>query len=216
MPFALKLAIPAIPELKQLASTKRKSSDSSFYGDSDEWYGEQDFAEIVDSSAQQFSMATPRFSITSMATPREPLVPSAESPKPCFKPYWPYSSQWPFCRAPTTLELKCLPRGITANALILQLNAWGLADRCDYVHVTGRFAVINTQRHADGCELAAKLHGFTEWDDNKESKPCRVAWSFTRQGLHDLMANQNVEEAWREDGRYKGRGALLAWQALSC
>merc|ERR1712203_97631 len=117
-------------------------------------------------------MGTPRkgdgpLQISKVATP-----PSSPRQKPVekksFVPRWPYSSQWPFNCAPTTLELRGLPRGCSTEIVIAQLNAWGFAGRFDLVYVpnTNRsagFAIINAVRHADGCAMAGRLHEFTGW-----------------------------------------------------
>eukprot|EP00405_Crypthecodinium_cohnii_P011522 CAMPEP_0206436166 /NCGR_PEP_ID=MMETSP0324_2-20121206/10322_1 /ASSEMBLY_ACC=CAM_ASM_000836 /TAXON_ID=2866 /ORGANISM="Crypthecodinium cohnii, Strain Seligo" /LENGTH=236 /DNA_ID=CAMNT_0053903281 /DNA_START=27 /DNA_END=737 /DNA_ORIENTATION=- len=157
---------------------------------------------------QAFNIGTPRFSIVPMGTPREPEKGNATGNR--YVPHWPYSSQWPFCCAPTTLELRNLPRNVTPQVLVSQLNTMGLASRCNYVHIAGGVAHVNCLRHADGLELAAKLHAFRDWEESAGKKACRVAWSFTRQGMEDLLwSTECAEEVWSEDGEYSG-----AWVAF--
>merc|ERR1740121_1232066 len=139
-----------------------------------------------------------------MATPREPTAAADLGQGAAFVPHWPYSSQWPFCRAPTTLELKGLPRSLTAQGLVVQLNTMGLATRCNFVLVKGGVALVNAERHADGRELAGRLHGFTAWEAGKDSRPCRVSWCFMKQGFEQLMMEQQNSQVWQEDGQYTG------------
>jgi len=156
-------------------------------------------------SDKLFSMSTPRLTIVSMATPREPCKSAPESRK-AFVPHWPYSSQWPFCRAPTTLELRGLPRSLTVQSFIAQLDSWGLAARCNFVHLQAGKAVVNTERHADGRELAGRLHNFSDWEDFEDfARPCKVAWSFSKQGLEELLGEwQEAGQVWHSDGSYTG------------
>lgn len=135
-----------------------------------------------------------------------------------FVPPWPFGPKWPFNCAPTTLELRSLPKGCTSEVIIAQLDAWGFARKCNLVYVENAgVAVVNMARHADGCALASRLHNFSDWKvkgvagsqaaAKHKRKACRVAWLFTCQGLDALVMkyHQDTEEVWwTPEGQYIG------------
>lgn len=183
----------------------------------EDFWDDNDDAPAVDDDAIKIS--TPRKGEAPLKIFKVGTPPSSPRQRPLEKrgyvPQWPYGSQWPFNCAPTTLELRGLPRGCTAEIVISQLNAWGFAGKFDLVYVPTRgagFAVVNSARHADGCALAGKLHGFSDWtctsrNSKFKKKPCRVEWSFTCQGLDALVLEYHRDsEAWGYDdeGRYTG------------
>jgi len=215
MPLTPKLAIKEMVSMSPIVESEEKApAETRAQSASMDWYdesfpnescnGKAGQAEEDESKEEHFSMATPRLHIVSMSTPRQPIAAADQGQRAAFVPHWPYSSQWPFCRAPTTLELKGLPRSLTAQGLIVQLNSMGLADRCNFVHVKGSSALINTERHADGREIAGKLHGFSSWEDCKDARPCRVSWCFSKQGFEELMMEQQNSQVWQADGQYTG------------
>mmetsp|Transcript_67728 Transcript_67728/g.195791 ORF Transcript_67728/g.195791 Transcript_67728/m.195791 type:complete len:213 (-) Transcript_67728:159-797(-) len=161
-----------------------------------------------DASSKAASETTPSAGTSSGGAewPSEAGAAPAEEQRAAFVPHWPYSSQWPFCRAPTTLELKHLPGSLTLVGLLEQINNWGLADRCNYVWLgaSGSCALINTERHVDGRELAGKLHQFRGWNACGEAPECKVSWCFAKQGLDELMLEQHISKLWHDDGTYAG------------
>eukprot|EP00747_Dinoflagellata_sp_TGD_P162507 gnl/TRDRNA2_/TRDRNA2_180183_c0_seq1.p1 gnl/TRDRNA2_/TRDRNA2_180183_c0~~gnl/TRDRNA2_/TRDRNA2_180183_c0_seq1.p1 ORF type:complete len:313 (+),score=39.44 gnl/TRDRNA2_/TRDRNA2_180183_c0_seq1:142-1080(+) len=207
--------------LAPLPSSRLKVEFADFWGD-EEADGAPSPRRYND--VNKYAISTPRLQIISMATPRAPEAPSAPAPTKTFVPPWPYSSQWPFCRAPTTLELRNLPRDFSTQLLVAQLDAWGYAGRYNFVHVptdprTGRclgFGLVNAERHADGCPIASSLHGCKTWSGSQGSrKGCAVSWSFTNQGFDDLLASyqQDPTAAWvngAADGSYIG--PWLLWE----
>jgi hypothetical protein len=149
--------------------------------------------------------------------------------RPTFVPPWPYSSKWPFNCAPTTLELRGLPKGCTAETIIRQLDAWGFHGKYDLVCTdkTG-LAIVNASRYADGCGMAGRLHNFSDWKVESgtrrqgvkcKRKACRVSWSFTCQGLGALVQeyhNDTGASWYSSDGEYEGPWILHcdAWWPL--
>lgn len=145
-----------------------------------------------------------------------------------YVPPWPYGSKWPFNCAPTTLELRSLPKGCTAEVIIHQLDSWGLANKCNLIYVASTgVAIVNASRHSDGCAVASRLHNFSDWKvqgvkvghTNHKKKTCRVAWSFTSQGLDALVMayHQDYDAcAYNSQGMYVGPWILHgnAWMAL--
>jgi len=169
-------------------------------------------------------LSTPRKSqeplkIFKVCTPRASTHQKSEamSEKRSFVPPWPYGSQWPYNCAPTTLELRGLPRGCTAEVVIAQLDSWGFKGKYDFVYVPAcsnsmDVAVVNAARHADGCALASLLHGCSDWKglatrDSGKRKTCRVSWSFSFQGYDSLVWSccRNDAACWCDsNGQYMG------------
>lgn len=168
-----------------------------------------------------FNLSTPP------VTPREPLPQKRD-----FVPHWPYGSKWPFNCAPTTLELRGLPRGCSAEVIIKQLDQWGFAGKYNLVHVAkAGMATLNAARHVDGCALAGRLHEFSDWRVKgaatsgdaalkfKTQKACRVNWSFEGQGLEALVVayHQDADSNYyTADGLYAGPWILCgsSWWPL--
>jgi len=184
-------------------------------------------------TAPTFAMCTPRTSSSSpskplrmfnLATPRRPEVELATTNDPSFSPPWPCSSHWPFNRAPTTLELQNLPRSMTEDGLVQILDNLGLSGMYNFIYVpwdaqrqqNQGHAIINSDRHADGCRIAGKLREFCDWAGYERCTPCVVSWSFTCQGLENLV--QHCHNSWHlgHEGNYKGPWVRMGdyWVAL--
>jgi len=186
----------------------------NFWGDDDLANNQGDDVPMDD--APSFEISTPR-----RASQKEPLelfnlgTPRSMSPKRearSFCPPWPYSSQWPFNRAPTTMELKNIPDNMTEDGLAQFLDNLGLSGMYNFIYVpcdaqTQKglgFAILNADRHADGCKIAGCLHQLSYWEGYGKCSPCAVSWCFACQGVEHLM--QHCINAWHmgPDGSYKG------------
>lgn len=186
-------------------------------------------------TAEGICMDTPRkgqdpLKLFKLGTPRPaPSTPPKEIEKTSFVPPWPYSAQWPFNRAPTTLELRRLPKECTLEVVTSQLESWGFSGKYDFISMpiggcNSDAVIINTVRHADGRALAGCLHGFNDWEGlpkgvDCKTRPCRVSWSFAYQGFDALVCayTQNSETGYYDhEGNYTGPWVYQGniWQPL--
>jgi len=226
-------AAPADADDKQVGRQMQEAVDGfvGFWEDYDH-HGLQGGCSPM-AEAPTFALCTPRLSSGStskplkmfnLATPRKPEVESETSNSTLFSPPWPYSSHWPFNRAPTTLELLNLPSSMTEDDLVQILDSLGLSGMYNFVYVPwdtnrqqnqGR-AIINSDRHADACRLAGKLRNFSGWTGFKQCSACIVSWCFTCQGLENLVLHCN--SAWHlgPQGNYRGPWVRMGdyWVAL--
>lgn len=224
------LRLPALSEEQELPldlsqsddvvvgeSAKMTSRTAAAFADFEDFYDTSECA-VPDG----ISLETPRkekapLKVFQVGTPRPPQSASETSKKSSFVPSWPWGGQWPFNCAPTTLELRGLPRECTTDSLISQLDSSGFQGKYDFVYVpttrsNANVAIVNTKRHADGCALAGLLHGCTDWEgittsELSKRKPCRVSWSFSCQGFETLFNyyQQNANGGWYDhEGTYTG------------
>jgi len=158
--------------------------------------------------------------------PQSPRTPVGET-KASYTPHWPFASFG--CVAPTTLELRGLPREFTSAVLIEQLDAWGFRGFYDLVCVprredVGGVAIVNSVRHAEGCSIAKRLNGFSQWKGSgkmqqRKRKACRVSWCFTCQGFAALLEQYRYSSetsGFTQDGSYVGPLVSMAgaWAPL--
>eukprot|EP00928_Gymnodinium_smaydae_P053808 TRINITY_DN3771_c0_g1_i1.p1 TRINITY_DN3771_c0_g1~~TRINITY_DN3771_c0_g1_i1.p1 ORF type:complete len:283 (-),score=35.44 TRINITY_DN3771_c0_g1_i1:294-1142(-) len=183
---------------------------------------------------QIFSVRTPPAS-PKKAVPKENATTRSAG---AYVPPWHYGSQWPFCCAPTTLELRGIPRECNIDMLMRLLNDMGFEGRFNFVHVLRRrrgasFALVNCLRHADGRELAGRLHGFCSWPSSgsdsatplssrqtarlSRDASCRVSWSYQYQGLQTLIQEFATNEGLERHGSYDEEGRLMGpWVSEAC
>jgi len=185
------------------------SDFANFWGDGDQDAGQTSTG--IQKATETVAIGTPRLQVFQL-TPRKRAVPESNPAERGFVPFWPFSSRWPFCRAPTTLELHNLPLSLTVEILCAYLDRHGFGGKYNFAHVpmadsglgSSGFAILNAGRHADGCAIASCLHGLESWDGCPSSEPCRVSWSFTCQGVDDLVIKHENPYAWSQDGSYTG------------
>jgi len=111
-----------------------------------------------------------------------------------YAPPWPYGPTWPFTAAPTTLELRRLPKELTRDDLLEVLDKLGFSGFYDFVFLEENCnsrhegcAVVNLTRHAYGLSLAPLLHGNDVWGIAHADRHCDVRWLMSRQGLQEQM-----------------------------
>jgi len=171
---------------------------------------------------EKFKLPSPKLQIFRVDTPRNHAKTVIEENKPAKKytPPWPYSSEPPFCYAPTTLQLEQMPPSVNAEVIVSKLAEWGFDGRYNFIHAPMKdaanrigegCALINALRHADGCAMAGRLHEYTDWPGTEgDCSPCQVTWSMTCQGVDALIwVYQQEHGVWHPDGTYNG--AWVRW-----
>eukprot|EP00930_Biecheleria_cincta_P030341 TRINITY_DN21016_c0_g1_i1.p1 TRINITY_DN21016_c0_g1~~TRINITY_DN21016_c0_g1_i1.p1 ORF type:complete len:279 (+),score=40.39 TRINITY_DN21016_c0_g1_i1:31-837(+) len=196
-------------QCEELSHSNALENFADFWDNCDHDAGQTDTG--IQQATETVAIGTPRLQIFQL-TPRERAAPESDPPERGFVPFWPFSSRWPFCRAPTTLELHNLPPSLTVEMLCAHLDRQGFSGKYDFAHVpttdsgsgSSVFATLNAVRHADGCAIASCVHGLESWDGCPSSEPCRVSWSFTCQGIEELVNKHQNLCAWSQDGSYAG------------
>mmetsp|Transcript_105788 Transcript_105788/g.210220 ORF Transcript_105788/g.210220 Transcript_105788/m.210220 type:complete len:289 (+) Transcript_105788:52-918(+) len=193
-----------------------------FWEDTEE--GQKGGAHGPPKDGEKFTISSPRLQIFRVATPRKHARAVLEEHDLAmnYTPEWPYSSEPPFCYAPTTLQLENMPPNVNVEVIVSKLNEWGFEDKFNFIHVpmkdaTNRvgegWGLVNALRHADATAMAGRLHQYTDWpgiEGQGDCPPCQVTWSMTCQGADALVwAHQQDQGVWHADGTYTG--AWVRW-----
>jgi len=207
------------PKVGSQAGHNHVQQFKDFWEDTEE--GQKGGAQGPPKDGEKFTISSPRLQIFRVATPRKHAQTVLEENKFVnYTPPWPYSSEPPFCYAPTTLQLEQMPPSVNVEVIVAKMAEWGFDGRYNFVHVPMKdaanrigegWALINALRHADGCAMAGRLHEYTDWPGTGgECPPCQVTWSMTCQGVDSLIwAHQQEQGVWHPDGTYTG--AWVRW-----
>jgi hypothetical protein len=101
---------------------------------------------------------------------------------------------WPLKAPPSTLILSHLPIELTLEDLLEVLDREEFSGLYDFVFLPGvdaasrsRYAIVNLTKHEHGLELAARLHGKSDWGIAVGECTCEVTWYPRVQGLSELI-----------------------------